>query len=650
MTLSVIIVNYNVRYFLDQCLQSVWVAAEGIDTEVWVVDNNSVDGSVAMVKNKYPSVHLIANRDNPGFAKANNQALRLATGHYLLLLNPDTVVEPDTFRQCIDFMESHADCGGLGVKMINGEGVYLKESKRGFPTPMTSFFKISGLIHLFPHHKKIAAYYMGNLSDDETHEIDVLPGAYLMVRREALDRIGLLDETFFMYGEDIDFSWRIKQAGYKNYYLPSARIIHYKGESTRKGSMNYVYTFYNAMVIFTKKYFSGGNAKLFIFLIRLAIWGRAALALLRRVAARVAVPLLDFAAAYGGFIVIKNIWANHLASSINYYPPVYTYGVLPLYILVLMAAEWLYGGYEKPFNPWRCIKGIGLGAVCLLVFYSLLDETQRYSRAVILVGSLWTIVSTLTIRGLLSLCGIKSYSLCRNQRQRLLIVGSQSEVERVQHLMTNLGLTPSFIGRVCATDTDEVDNTFFLGTVSQLPELIRFYKINEVLFCGKDLSTHDIVSQMARLRTSGVQYKIVPDESDYIVGANAINSSEDIYSIELNTINTPINRRNKRMFDFTSALILLLLSPILIWFQHNKGGYLHHCVNVLLGRYSWVGYYQDTNEQQGLPPLRPGVFTPADITPNIQAPYGAQLNMRYARNYKVSTDALILWKNLNRIA
>ena len=255
MRLSVVIVSYNVKYFLDQCLESVFGSdltldgvcrGEGSDTlelEVFVVDNASVDGSVEMVREKFGQVHLIDNKENVGFAAANNQALRLCTGDYVLLLNPDTIVERDTFRNCVAFYASHADCGGLTVKMINGEGKYLKESKRGFPTPAAAFYKMSGLIHLFPHSRRIAAYYMGHLDDDETNPIDILPGAYLMISREALEKVGLLDEAYFMYGEDIDFSWRIKLAGFENYYLPSSRIIHYKGESTKHASMNYVYTY-----------------------------------------------------------------------------------------------------------------------------------------------------------------------------------------------------------------------------------------------------------------------------------------------------------------------------------------------------------------------------------------------------------------------
>ena len=275
MLLSIVIVNYNVKYFLEQCLSSVYNSTGDFELEVFVVDNASVDDSVEMVREKFPQVKVIANEDNVGFARANNQALKEAKGDYLLLLNPDTLVEPNTFEQCINFMQAHPDCGGLGVKMINGEGKFLKESKRGFPTPATSFYKISGLIRLFPHNKKIAAYYMGHLPEDETNEIEILPGAYIMLSRVAFEKVGYLDEDYFMYGEDIDFSWRIRLAGFKNYYLPSARIIHYKGESTKKGSMNYVYTFYNAMAIFARKYFSGKNARIYNITLQLAIWLRA---------------------------------------------------------------------------------------------------------------------------------------------------------------------------------------------------------------------------------------------------------------------------------------------------------------------------------------------------------------------------------------
>jgi len=258
--LSIIIVNYNVEFFLEQCLLSVEKAIQHADAEVIVVDNNSVDGSVDLVKNRFPWVKLIANKDNPGFSIANNQGIHISTGELILLLNPDTVVQEDTFSEVVDFMRSHPKAGGLGVKMVDGKGNFLPESKRGLPTPRVSFHKISGLYRLFPKSKRLNWYYMGHLDKDHIQEIEILSGAFMLMRKEALDKVGLLDETFFMYGEDIDLSWRIIQGGYKNYYYPHTSIIHYKGESTKKGSLNYVFVFYNAMIIFAKKHFSEKNA------------------------------------------------------------------------------------------------------------------------------------------------------------------------------------------------------------------------------------------------------------------------------------------------------------------------------------------------------------------------------------------------------
>ena len=652
MTLSIVIVNYNVKHFLEQCLESVFrsdlATEEGegahaadnqpLQLEVFVVDNASVDGSAAMVREKFPQVRLIANNDNLGFAKANNQALRLCTGDLVLLLNPDTVVELNTFRQCVDFYATHPDCGGLTVKMINGEGKYLKESKRGFPTPAASFFKISGLIRLFPHNRRIAAYYMGHLDDDETNPIDILPGAFLMISRRALEKVGLLDESYFMYGEDIDFSWRIKLAGFENYYLPTSRIIHYKGECTKHGSMNYVYTFYNAMSIFVRHYFSGSNAALFNLLIHCAIWTRASLAWLQRIAQRIALPLADFAMAFGGFLGIKHIWAAYWASNVNYYPPVYTCLIIPLYILFLMLCSWLYGGYQRPVRPMRMVRGMVVGTLLLLVFYSLLDESQRYSRMLLLMGCAWTLVATLGLRLLLSLFHIRGFDLRPLHTRTCVIVGGDEEARRVSQLYESLGSIRVEAILDTTTDTNKLDDT------------IRVYKAEEVVFCSKDLPIQDIIDLMTKLgqmpgRHNPVEYKIVPNESDFIIGSNSINSAEDLYTEELHTIADPLNRRNKRIFDILSALLLIIFSPLLIPFQRRKKLYYTHCWQVLIGRCSWVGTSIDTT--------RPGIFGPEDALPRrastLSPELKQRLHLRYLRNYKITSDIQILFKNLFNI-
>lgn len=269
MKLSVIIVNYNVRYYLEQCIYSVQRAAEGLDYEIFVVDNHSNDGSVKYLKKRFKdSINLIECSHNQGFAKANNIAIRQSQGEYVLLLNPDTIVGENSIRQVLDFMDEHPQAGGAGVKMYDGCGCVARESRRGLPTPFVSFLKMLGFTK---------RYYMSHLSWDEPGRIEVVSGAFMMLRRTALDKIGLLDEDFFMYGEDIDLSYRILKAGYENWYVP-ARIIHYKGESTQKSSFRYVHVFYQAMLIFFRKHY--GHLSLLVTLpIKLAIYFRAVIAL-----------------------------------------------------------------------------------------------------------------------------------------------------------------------------------------------------------------------------------------------------------------------------------------------------------------------------------------------------------------------------------
>ena len=277
MLLTVIIVNYNVKYFLEYCLYSVVKALKNIEGEIFVVDNNSTDGSKEFFCNKFPEVKFSWNTKNEGFAKANNKALQHACGDYILFLNPDTIVSEDSFEKCISFIQSKNNLAACGVKMIDGSGQFLDESKRAFPAPMTSLYKLSGLTKLFPKSKIFSKYHLGYLNDNTNHEVDVLAGAFMMVPKKIIAEVGGFDESFFMYGEDIDLSYRIQKAGYTNFYFAETSVIHFKGESTKKGSLNYVKMFYNAMSVFVKKHYGGTKAGLFNFFIHVGIFFRAGL-------------------------------------------------------------------------------------------------------------------------------------------------------------------------------------------------------------------------------------------------------------------------------------------------------------------------------------------------------------------------------------
>ncbi len=284
MQLSIIIVNYNVKYFLEQCLHSVARATENLDVEVWVVDNASSDESVSFLHQQFPWVQVIANGNNPGFAKANNQALAKCSGQYILYLNPDTLLPEDCLVKAMAFLAADPLAGALGIRMIDGSGRFLPESKRSFPSPLTSLSKLSGFSALFPRSKLFGRYALTYLNDTKNWEVDVLAGAFMLVKRELLTSLQGFDEDFFMYGEDIDLSYRIQKSGYKNFYFGASTIIHFKGESTHKGSLNYVKMFYTAMNIFVKKHYPNSSARYFVFLLQGGIAVRAGISALARIA------------------------------------------------------------------------------------------------------------------------------------------------------------------------------------------------------------------------------------------------------------------------------------------------------------------------------------------------------------------------------
>jgi O-antigen biosynthesis protein len=652
MKLSVVIVNYNVKYFLEQCLHSVQSACKGIDAEIFVVDNDSVDGSVKMVKDKFPEVHLIENKENKGFSSANNQAIRRSKSEYVLLLNPDTIVEDDTLRKVLDFMDQHPDAGGLGVKMLDGKGKFLPESKRGLPYPSVAFFKVFGLSSLFPKSKLFGSYHLGYLDKDKTHTVDVLAGAFMLLRKKALDKTGLLDEAFFMYGEDIDLSYRITKAGYLNYYYPATRIIHYKGESTKKGSLNYVFVFYNAMIVFARKHFSKENARVFSVMINIAIYFRAFISILTRFVYKIMLPLLDTLLILAGIFFITDYWERHfIFPDGGHYPYAFMHIAVPIYLSVWLLCIYLSGGYDKPIRLKRIVQGMVVGTIIILVVYSLLNEHYRFSRALIILGSVWGTLIMLSLRFLLHFLNINGYKLNSEKNKRFVIIGEKDESERVSDLLQQTGMNPSFIGLV-SYHHHRSNSNGFIGHLGQIKEIINIHKINEVIFCAKDVPAQVIIDKMSELKNEQVDYKIAPPESLSIIGSNSINTSGDLYVIDINAIIKRSNRRKKRMFDFITASTLLVFSPVAIFFVHHPLGFIRNIFSVLISFKSWIGFTpQSENQASKLPVIKYGVLNPLDAFGNQKVPEetAARLDLLYARDYKLTNDLNIIIKGFRKL-
>lgn len=646
MKLSILIVNYNVQYFLENCLYSVMNACKGLDAEVIVVDNNSVDGSIEMLRQKFPEVKLIANKRNLGFSTANNQGIRLSKGEYVLLLNPDTVVEESTFKKCLAKMDEDPHIGGLGVKMVDGKGNFLPESKRGLPTPKVAFYKIFGLSAIFPKSKRFGQYHLGHLSKDENHLVDVLSGAFMLLRKKVLEKIGLLDEDFFMYGEDIDLSYRITQAGYKNLYFSESSIIHYKGESTKKSSINYVFVFYKAMAIFARKHFSKKNAQTFSNLIKLAIYIRATVAVMMRFFKRFALPLLDAAFLYLGMFLITHYYEeNYRYIEGGEYPEeVIIYG-LPAMILIIISMLFLNAGYSPPYRLSKITRGVLSGCLLVLIIYALLDEEYRFSRAIVLLGTLWAILIIPLLRYLLHLMNIQK--LQAEIPQRVAIVGNRDELKRLTNFLQNTPNEPQFIVYVQAKEIEKEDFEYN-GKLYQLPDIIDIYQLNEVIFCSKDLDSSEIIHQMSIIKNTEVDFKIAPPESMYIIGSNSIENSGSYYILNSNALLQAVNLKNKRFFDLLFSTLLLFLSPLLMWFAKKPFSFLNNLCKVFAGYLSFVGFKNKNLEASEYRTKR-GILTPADLLEeefqteeNIE-----KLNFQYGKDYSFYKDLEIIFKNFS---
>jgi GT2 family glycosyltransferase len=633
MKLSVIIVNYNVRAYLEQCLRTVFTALEGLEGEVFVVDNLSTDGSVEMVREKFPQVKLIANQENVGFSRANNQAIRIAKGDHVLLLNPDTVVGEDVFRKVVAFMDAHPKVGGLGVKMIDGTGHFLPESKRGLPTPQVAFFKIIGLTRLFPKSSLFGRYHLGHLQENTAARIEILSGACMFLRKRTLDEVGLLDESFFMYGEDIDLSYRITLGGYENWYFPDARIIHYKGESTKKSSVNYVFVFYNAMAIFAKKHFTARSAGIFPLLINGSIYLSAAAALVTRFVERTFLLLLDLLLVLGTLAlapVVPQRW-----------PVVQEVGIDLLIGCLVVGWSSLFGGYDRPLRPFAPALAMLLPAMVLAALAAGGALEQEVADDLLIMVGGWTLAAT-ALRVILFQLRLKGMGIRRKERERILAMGTPPEAKRALALLwqTHFGLERALSVVPGKPDAD----------VTALRSRLVQERIGELVFCAKDLSWRTIIDLMERLRRQGTEFKIAQPDGSFIIGPSSIESLQDLFVLPEYSVKDPGVRRNRRIMDLVVSLAVMLTYPVLAWLFIAPARALRNAWEVLWGRRTWVGYAPPPPAGSRLPALPNAILPPVPVAQ--VPPPGAmrdRLNILYAKDQHPWQDlriVLLNWRSL----
>ncbi len=638
MQLSVIIVNYNVKYFLEHCLVSVERACASLDAEIIVVDNASADASVAMLQQEFPNVLCIASADNLGFSKANNIGLAHAKGKYILYLNPDTLVPEDCFIKCIDYLEKHPAVGALGPHLIDGTGKFLPESKRGFPGFETAFFKISGLSKIASNSRYFNKYHMGHLPENETNEVDVLAGCFMMMPRAVCDVVGGFSEDYFMYGEDIDLSYCVQKAGFKNVYFADVSVIHFKGESTKKGSMNYVKMFYNAMIIFAKKHLAPGKQKLFIPLVQSAISLRATFSLANKLLSVIWLPLIDVLIMLSSLFLVKYYWATYVKQAANYN----TQNIIiffSTYILTWLSSIYLNGGYDKPLKLNRITRGMAIATLITLAVYGLLPEHVRFSRGITLLGAIIATGGILAARILLRKLGITKVQAATDGTRGILLVGQEADFKPVKAILKEAGVNSDIIGGVASEPITEKENNY-LGSIEQLGEIAQMHQSKEIIFVQNALSFAEII-KIIKKHGDALNYKIHSVNRQSIIGSNSKNTAGDLYAADWHFgIATSFSVRNKRLFDIGASLIVLFT-----FYMHigKKPSMFKAAMHVLSGKKTWFGY-APMQQEIILPKLKDSVFS---ILPNKHTTEAAaqQLNKAYAKDYSVYND----WAKFSKI-
>ena len=604
MDLSIIIVNYNVKEFLQNLLHSISKSSNKLNREIIIVDNASNDGSVEFIREKFPEVNLIVNNKNLGFSKANNIGMKQATGKYTLLLNPDTLVSEDTFEKMIRFFEENNQVGLAGCKILNPDGTLQLACRRSFPGPWTSFCKVTGLSNLFPESRIFARYNLTYLDPDQTYEVDAISGSFMMFRKDVYEKIGGLDEKFFMYGEDLDFCYRAQKSGYKVFYVHSTQIIHYKGESTKRSGLDETKIFYIAMHLFVKKHLSGS---FFVgIILQSAIIFRKLFAFLGKRKLALLAIILDFVfydltlmGSEKVYILFKSRWAGFPHFSL---PVVFS---IPAVMHIIITG--LTGNYKK--YEFTILKNFG--AIIISFFFvaslSFFFKDFAYSRGVIVL-TYFTLFFSLTLWRI----GAKLFfNLGSNKNEglqrRTLVVGVDKHTaaiaNKLKHKHTDLHNVIGLISHTNKEVGEEIAGLKVLGSTENLNKVIKDNKINEVILSSLELSYNEIMTIVSKNQNDSIDFKLIGNNLDFLVGKTSVSILDDTPIIDLNyNISSPVIKLIKRVFDFfLSLLVLFFIYPFIylkvhiIKKQNEFQEFILKIPKVFTGVLSFVGPRENIN-------------------------------------------------------